>query len=88
MAAPILVKASVFFSLLNDSWLFTNATAYAWDWCCHLVSDRALTCWVTITNILTLTTILEVGMLYLQKNNYKESVLVHNKLNKLILYNT
>jgi hypothetical protein len=85
MAAPILVKASVFFSLLNDSWLLRNATAYAWDWYCHLVSDRArLTCWVTITKRFTLTTVLEVGVFYLQKDNYKERVLVQNKLNLLL----
>jgi hypothetical protein len=40
------LKASSFNSLLKKSLLLKNATAYTWDWYCHLVVDRASFPWV------------------------------------------
>jgi hypothetical protein len=41
MAACILVKSQLIWLLVKKIIIVKNATAYTWDWYCHLVVDRA-----------------------------------------------
>jgi hypothetical protein len=41
MAACIQVKSKLIWLLVKKFIIVKNATAYTWDWYCHLVVDRA-----------------------------------------------
>jgi hypothetical protein len=41
MAAHIPIKSQLILLLVKKIFIVKNATAYTWDWYCHLVVDRA-----------------------------------------------